>query len=304
MLRVDTLGSIPDIYITRLHGDNDPDCDIHYETFGRLAETFGRNTPAHRHSRCYQLHLLTQGNIRLYLDDNLYAAEAPLIFLTPPAVPHAFYSDDGTDGHVITVRQEAVRSWQTAMPAQWPDPCLRTAAFVPLANHGTENDHLQTLARMIRQESTTDQIGRIAALTALGMAFFVALNRLVLAHAPSCPLKQDRGEDVRVFLSFCDLIEARFRDHITLPEYARHLAVTEARLNDICRRMAGLASKEVVHERLLQEARRQLRFSSTAVGELSYQLGFADPAYFSRFFTRRVGLTPSAFRLRHQSRPL
>ncbi|MBL7650194.1 MAG: hypothetical protein JNK74_28870, partial [Candidatus Hydrogenedentes bacterium] len=41
-----------------------------------------------------------------------------------------------------------------------------------------------------------------------------------------------------------------------LPDYARQLKVTEARLNDVCRRMANLASKEVVHDRLLQEARR------------------------------------------------
>ncbi len=64
--------------------------------------------------------------------------------------------------------------------------------------------------------------------------------------------------------------------------------------------MANLPSKEVVHDRLLQEARRLLRFSTTPVGELSYQLGFADPAYFSRFFTRRVGMTPSQFRIQHQ----
>lgn len=53
---------------------------------------------------------------------------------------------------------------------------------------------------------------------------------------------------------------------------------------------------EVVHERLLQEARRMLRFSGMPVGEISYQLGFADPAYFSRFFTRRAGVPPSQFR--------
>ena len=77
--------------------------------------------------------------------------------------------------------------------------------------------------------------------------------------------------------------------------------VAEMRLDDICRRMANLPSKEVVHERLLQEARRLLRFSAVPVSEIGYQLGFADPAYFSRFFTKRTGLPPSQFRLAGQS---
>jgi AraC family 4-hydroxyphenylacetate 3-monooxygenase operon regulatory protein len=101
---------------------------------------------------------------------------------------------------------------------------------------------------------------------------------------------------LRVFLNFCDLVEAHFRDHLTLTEYASRLSVTEPRLNDICRRMADLASKEVVHERLVQEARRLLRYSAVPVTEISYQLGFADPAYFSRFFTKRTGVPPSQFR--------
>ena len=298
--------SIPDIYVTRAYNADDPDCDVHYETFSRLAEIFGRNTPAHRHSRFYQVHLLTRGNIGLNLDDQVYSGEAPLAFLTPPAVPHAFYSEDSTDGHVITVRQEVVRDWYASMPGQWPDAQLRDAAFLPLHNASPELqpeiDRLFTLAQLLHSETRAREKGRAAALRALGLCFFVSLNRLLATHLPAAPLKRERGEDLRIFLSFCDLVEAHLRDHITLSEYARQLSVTEARLNDVCRRMANLASKEVVHERLLQEARRLLRFSSTPIGELSYQLGFADPGYFSRFFTRRAGMTPSQFRIRHQDR--
>lgn len=295
--------AIPDIYITRIY-EGDPDCDVHYETFGRLAEIFGRNTPAHRHSLFYQVHVLTRGSIRLQLDDQAYFGDAPLLFITPPAIPHAFYSDEDTDGHVITVRQEVVRGWYASLPGLWPDAQLREAAFLPLGGAGedvqAEVARLLQLSELLRQEFGGRDKGRSAAVRALGQCFFISLHRLLATHTPSAALKRERGEDLRIFLSFCDLVEAHFRDHLTLPDYARQLKVTEARLNDVCRRMANLASKEVVHDRLLQEARRLLRFSTTPVGELSYALGFADPAYFSRFFTRRTGLTPSQFRIQHQ----
>lgn len=295
--------SIPDIHITRIY-EGDPECDVHYETFGRLAEIFGRNTPAHRHSRFYQVHLLVRGSISLQLDDQAYFAEAPLVFITPPAIPHAFYSEENTDGHVITVRQDVVRAWHASLPGQWPDAQLREPAFLPLGGAAAEVQaeaaRLIQLAELLQQEFGGRGKGRSAAVQALGLCFFISLNRLLASHVPAMPLKRERGEDLRIFLSFCDLVEAHFRDHLTLPDYARQLAITEARLNDVCRRMANLPSKEVVHDRLLQEARRLLRFSTTPVGELSYQLGFADPAYFSRFFTRRVGVAPSQFRIQHQ----
>lgn len=295
--------SIPDIHITRIY-EGDPECDVHYETFGRLAEIFGRNTPAHRHSRFYQVHLLVRGSISLQLDDQAYFAEAPLVFITPPAIPHAFYSEENTDGHVITVRQDVVRAWYASLPGQWPDAQLREPAFLPLGGAADEVQaeaaRLIQLAELLQQEFGGRGKGRSAAVQALGLCFFISLNRLLASHVPAMPLKRERGEDLRIFLSFCDLVEAHFRDHLTLPDYARQLAITEARLNDVCRRMANLPSKEVVHDRLLQEARRLLRFSTTPVGELSYQLGFADPAYFSRFFTRRVGVAPSQFRIQHQ----
>jgi AraC family 4-hydroxyphenylacetate 3-monooxygenase operon regulatory protein len=299
------LQAIPDIHIGRVYDQRDPECEIHYETFGRLADFFGRNTPPHRHYCFFQLHILTRGSVRLNLDDVAYCGDAPLLIFTPPTLPHAFYSEEDTDGHVLTVRQEVVRDWYRAMPGQWPETLLRTPAFVELsrlpAASAADFEALVRTVELLQREAEGDGKGHSALLRALGECAFIQLSRLLLAHEPVAVTRGERSEDVRLFLQFCDLVEAHFRDHLTLSEYAGRLSVTEARLNDICRRMADLPSKEIVHERLLQEARRLLRFSAVPVSEISYQLGFADPAYFSRFFTKRTGTPPSQFRLAGQA---
>jgi AraC family 4-hydroxyphenylacetate 3-monooxygenase operon regulatory protein len=56
------------------------------------------------------------------------------------------------------------------------------------------------------------------------------------------------------------------------------IRVTEARLNEICRRLAGLTSKRLIMEHLTQEARRLLTYATAPITEISYQLGFKDPA--------------------------
>ncbi len=60
----------------------------------------------HWHDRYFQLHYLVTGRITLQLDEHFYSVRAPLFVLTPPSVPHTFFTDPDSDGHVLTVRQE------------------------------------------------------------------------------------------------------------------------------------------------------------------------------------------------------
>jgi AraC family transcriptional activator of pobA len=53
---------------------------------------------------------------------------------------------------------------------------------------------------------------------------------------------------------------------------------------------------QIVHARLLLEAKRQLLYTSEPVSEIAYALGFDDPAYFTRFFSQRTGVSPRVFR--------
>lgn len=54
----------------------------------------------------------------------------------------------------------------------------------------------------------------------------------------------------------------------------------------------------LLHQRLLVEAERQLRYTSMPIAQVAYHLGFEDPAYFSRFFSRRMRISPRGFRER------
>ena len=207
---------------------------------------------------------------------------------------------------MLTISQEIVRNWYRAMPGQWPESLLRQAAFLELegaadGSAGSAVSSLNPIIELLQQEFFSEKPGRDAILQALAQSFFIHLSRLLIVQARPAAMRHDKGEDLRLFLNFCDQVEARFHEHLMLSDYAKRLSVTEARLNDICRRVANLPSKEIIHERLLQEARRLLQFSAVPISEISYQLGFSDPAYFSRFFTKRTGLAPSQYRQQRSS---
>lgn len=65
-------------------------------------------------------------------------------------------------------------------------------------------------------------------------------------------------------------------------------------MTDICRRFANRSPKRLIFDRQLREAKRLLLFSDSAVNEIAWQLGFKDPAYFARFFSRQSAARPAA----------
>lgn len=102
---------------------------------------------------------------------------------------------------------------------------------------------------------------------------------------------------------FRHLLETRFRQWHQVSDYADALAVTPGHLNDLVKQASGRSAKQVIQERLMLEARRAAWFSDASLKQIAYELGFADPAYFSRLFRRCSGQPFSAFREQVQANP-
>lgn len=267
--------------------------DVHYETFARLAAFFGRDMRPHWHDRYFQLHFLATGKITLELDDHFYAVRAPLFILTPPSVPHAFFTEADSDGHVLTVRQELI--WPL-VEKLWPGS--GEAAMLQGICLSLE-DAPQTLAAlnhfwpMINEEFHHQHPGREMLLQSMAQSVFTLLLREAPPNDKSaCSV---RGE-MRLFQKFNRLIDEHFRAHLMVPDYAAMLGVSESRLTELCRRFANQPPKKLIFERVSREAKRLLRYSEQSVNQIAFELGYKDPAYFARFFNRMEGCSPTQFR--------
>jgi len=106
----------------------------------------------------------------------------------------------------------------------------------------------------------------------------------------------------RIALRFRELVERQAPERHRVEDYARELAVSPGHLNALSRRFLGASAKEVIQERLAVGARRLLLYSDESAARIGRALGFKDPSYFSRFFRRATGRSPSAFRAEIQRR--
>ncbi|MFF3667788.1 helix-turn-helix transcriptional regulator [Microtetraspora malaysiensis] len=83
---------------------------------------------------------------------------------------------------------------------------------------------------------------------------------------------------------------------LSVPEHARRLSMRVADLRDAVRRSAGCSPKEYVLAIRLNQAKELLAGTDLAVAAVARRVGYDDPGYFTRLFTRRVGVAPSVFR--------
>lgn len=96
--------------------------------------------------------------------------------------------------------------------------------------------------------------------------------------------------------SFNQLLE---RNYLTLKRpaaYARQLNVSTHYLNESIKNATGLSVSQQIQERIILEAKRLLYHSDKSVKEIAFELGYEDYPYFSRLFTKVVGVTALTFR--------
>ena len=119
----------------------------------------------------------------------------------------------------------------------------------------------------------------------------VLLNRwyrVVHGEQPASP-----SGTVRRFQS---LVDRQYMHRHRVSDYAVELGITPGHLNVLCRLQTRQSAGAVIRSRLALEARRLLLYGELNAGQVAQRLGFEDPAYFSRFFRREVGLPPTRFR--------
>lgn len=109
-------------------------------------------------------------------------------------------------------------------------------------------------------------------------------------------LQQDSGFS-RFFIQ---LVERNFFKHHDVASYANMLNISARALNKRIGKCNKYTPNEIIKRRIILEAKRLLVYTQLSVKEIGYKLGYDDPSYFIRFFSKQVKIAPQTFRLHFQ----
>lgn len=268
---------------------------IHIETIVARSSVNDWVIRAHRHRNLFQILLIAEGGGEMAFEAMNARFSAPVAILIPPAVAHGFRFEPGrTDGWVISFTEDvsaAVGARSSEATAQLR--ALATDPVIPLI-HAAERERLFALCKELHDERFLAREGHRVAMHGLLALIAVGVARLAAGRARSGAMTLAPTDATVTALS--DMVEENFRSERMIAFYAEKLAMTPDRLNDHVKRATGVTAGHLIRQRVLTEAKRQLVFTTQAVGEIAYDLGFSDPSHFARFFRKQTGTTPQAFR--------
>ncbi|MBO9592242.1 MAG: helix-turn-helix domain-containing protein [Niabella sp.] len=99
-----------------------------------------------------------------------------------------------------------------------------------------------------------------------------------------------------VIKQFSNLVRQHYSEEKFPSWYARQLSISSNYLNILCQKNLKVTATEMIHLKIMQEAKRLLRFSKRGVKEISFDLGFENLSGFSAFFKKKSGFTPTEYR--------
>jgi len=107
-------------------------------------------------------------------------------------------------------------------------------------------------------------------------------------------LKED--SESKLFKDFSLLVEMNFKKMHSVTEYANRLGISPKSLTKNFQKAGTNTPSDFIKNRIVLEAKRQLIYSSDSVKQIAFDLGFNDPAYFTRFFTKSAAKSPLQFK--------
>lgn len=114
------------------------------------------------------------------------------------------------------------------------------------------------------------------------------------------PFKSSREEYDHLF-DIKETIDAHLRERLTVEDLIRYHSGHPDFSKRLVKERLGLSIKRWIQRKKIEEAKKEIAFSKKPLKGVAYDLGFKDPAYFSRFFSENTRYTPSEFRLTYQN---
>lgn len=155
---------------------------------------------------------------------------------------------------------------------------------------------LDTLLGQMRTEMRNISLAQSEVLISYLKVFLITVSRLKSEQLPGSAQLVSSGREPFILQSLKDTIEKNFRHKHSASDYAETLNISSKTLAKITKNYFNKTITELISERIIIEAKRELYLTNKTIKEIAYELGYEDEYYFSRFFKTNAEISPQIYR--------
>lgn len=251
-----------------------------FDTIGPLS----RAAFPHRHS-FYEIVHVTAGEGAHVLDLAHRPLRPPHLCVIAPGQVHYWDAAVGLSGWVVLFNEDFLLDHPQDVEA------LRLLSTHPWQGSGPQDGDLAALFVEMDREYRGGQPGFAGVLRSYLHILVVRASRMLSPEDP-----QPVGRAAELAARFTRLIDEGARPERSVASYAQELGVSAGHLHSLVKEATGRTPGRLIRGRLALEAKRLLSSTELTVRQVARETGFADPAYFCRFFRRETGVSPGEFR--------
>ncbi|MEL6561663.1 MAG: helix-turn-helix transcriptional regulator [Bacteroidota bacterium] len=246
--------------------------------------------------KLYKVAIVTKGQMHLNINDHTYEIkQKSLYFIAPGQVSKLISNSSDIDGYCL------------AFDVDYFLLCLKNQVqlcFYPffqfdkhpllLLNNAQNKNVLELILKIELEYNSRNEIND-------DLLTRLYLNILLIEIERIYKLKNDHHSSKKtrkklITSKFIQLVEKNYMSVKKVTDYADMLAMAPNYLNDIVKETINQSASEIIHDRLILEAKAQLIQTEMSVTEVAYHLQFNDSSYFCRFFRKKTGVSPQVFR--------
>lgn len=126
--------------------------------------------------------------------------------------------------------------------------------------------------------------------------FLITASRLKKEQQPEVLAPAEVNSAPFILQNLKNYIELHYKTKHSASDYADLLNISPKALAKITKNHFNKTLTDLISERIIIEAKRELYLTNKAVKEIAYELGYDDEHYFSRFFKNNAEVSPQMYR--------
>jgi AraC-like DNA-binding protein len=245
-----------------------------------LSERSYRGAPLTHSHAFYQVVLPAAGRLSIRVEEQPGAVEAGRWAVVRPGAEHTYWAEAPSACLVVDLGSAAIDSARAYIADE-----IGSAIFMPL------DERVAALGGLLQSELRAGGAGEPLVAQALGGYVSAAVVR-ALARRAGPPPATDSGL-ARQTLAY---LEAHALEPISLAQIAGAVGASVGHIQRSFRAHYGGGVVRHIQRRRVDAARRLLRESDMPVAAVAAAVGFESQSYFTRLFSRLVGVSPARYR--------